>query len=536
MMASSQRSQPHHSRLPFDIRDHIDALLDTACYPEHPANVTLAETHISCVFLAGNHVYKLKKPVDFGFVDYSTRARRRRFCELEVTLNRRLANDIYLGVVPLVRTREGFRFEAKGVVLDWAVKMRRVPDPAFWSERLRNGSLALPEMDRLARFIAAFHERARRVRSPAVLAQRSRAWDETVADLERFAGRLFPQALIAEIRTAGQHYRAWLEPLLQQRLRAGRFVDGHGDLRLEHICEIDGQLQALDCIEFNTAFRHIDVGSDLAFLLMDLDRNDRRDLAGLLAAIYLRLSGDATLPLCDRYYRAERALVRAKVDALAWASSTSPEEHQRRGERAERWAQLGATYLSSSTRPAVLIVRGISGSGKTTLATRLAIELGWAWLASDYIRKGVQRGVQDRHKVEISYTPTARHGVYQRMHRIANSLLVAGYPVILDATYLDRDAQAEVAALIRRRATPAFALTLQARPETLHARLEQRTETLSDADWSVAATQLASPTTPFSAHGIEERSIETEGPIDDTVRRALAHISSWLHSAGISAS
>src|SRR5579875_2790539 len=148
MMASSQRSQPHHSRLPFDIRDHIDALLDTACYPEHPANVTLAETHISCVFLAGPHVYKLKKPVDFGFVDYSTLARRRRFCELEVALNRRLADDIYLGAVPLVRTVAGLRFEAEGRPLDWAVKMRRVPDAALLSAHLRAGILDEAAMTR----------------------------------------------------------------------------------------------------------------------------------------------------------------------------------------------------------------------------------------------------------------------------------------------------------------------------------------------------------------------------------------------------
>src|SRR5579871_6514442 len=142
----------------FDVRDQLHELRDPACYPEAPARVELAETHISCVLLTERTVYKLKKPVDFGFVDYSTLALRRRFCEREVELNRRLTRDIYLGVVPLVQTRDGLRFGAPGRPVDWAVRMRRVPDDALWSHRLAEGRMDSADLERLAAVLARFHE------------------------------------------------------------------------------------------------------------------------------------------------------------------------------------------------------------------------------------------------------------------------------------------------------------------------------------------------------------------------------------------
>ena len=310
--------------------------------------------------------------------------------------------------------------------------------------------------------------------------------------------------------------------MLQRRLRDGRFVDGHGDLRLEHLCEQDGRLQALDCIEFNPALRHVDAASDLAFLLMDLDRNQRPDLAQALAAAYLRASGDASLPLCDRFYRAERALVRAKVDALAQQAGgragTSPAAL---GERAGKWAELAAAYLAPVPMPALIVVHGISGTGKTTLATRLAVELGAAWLGTDYLRKQrLALAPRDR-AGPGTYGLAARRAVYAALHRAAGWYLARGFPVVLDATYLDPVTQTAAARLARRHGVPSIALQLKLGAAELRRRFEARTPSASDAGWEVAAAQIWEHSDRSFA-GKREVPIDAGLPPDAILARALA--------------
>jgi uncharacterized protein len=495
----------------FDVREHTTELLDPACYPETPEAVELIETHISSVFVAGQYVYKLKKPVDFGFVDYSTAVRRRRFCRLEVELNRRLSEGIYLDTVPLVRTHAGLRLEARGRAIDWAVKMQRVPTAALWSTRLAAGELDAAAMERLGRFLADFHGRSVCVRSPSSIRAADRAWDDTLRDLRRFAGDIFPAALLQGIAASGERLRRSLEPLLRRRLRTRRFVDGHGDLRLEHLCELGGRLHALDCVEFSRALRRVDAASDLAFLLMDLDRNGSAGLANDLAAAYLRSSGDASLPLCDRFYRAERALVRAKVDALSQAGDGRPEPAlQRLRERAGRWVALATDYLHNRPRPALVVVRGVSGTGKTTLATRLAAEFGLAWLASDYFRKQALGSPLERRLSAEDYTPDARWAVYRRLHRSAGWYLARGFPVLLDATYLDPGEQRAAAAVARRYGVPAVAMTLRLEPALLRERLHARSPSASDANWEVVREQLERSQAALST-GMEQAEIDASG-------------------------
>jgi aminoglycoside phosphotransferase family enzyme/predicted kinase len=510
--------------LVFDVRDHVAELLGPACYPVAPNSVAYVETHISTVFLAGDRVYKLKKPVDFGFVDYSTLPRRRRFCELEVRLNRRLSNGIYLGAAPLVRTVAGLRFEGQGRAVDWAVKMRRVPAEVLWSARLAAGGLEGADMERLGCFLAEFHARAPRVRSHAAVAAADTAWDDNLRDLGRFAGEMFPGALLEDTGRAGGERRRALAPLLTRRLRAGRFVDGHGDLRLEHLCELDGRLHALDCVEFNAALRRVDAASDLAFLLMDLDRNGAPALAVELAAAYMRASGDESLPACDRFYRAERALVRAKVDALAQQDGDRGETDVRRlRERCGRWVALAAGYLQQQTRPVLVAVRGVSGSGKTAVATRLASELGMVWLASDYLRKRAAGSALDAPLPAKAYTDAARHAVYGRMHRTAAWYLARGLPVLLDATYLDPARQRAAADLARRHSVPAVALTLQVPPAVAEERVRARGPGASDVSADAVRAQLARfVDAPFT--GVEDVRIDASGTLSETLARARAAV------------
>ncbi|HZQ38474.1 MAG TPA: AAA family ATPase [Dehalococcoidia bacterium] len=507
----------------FDVRDHLDALRDPACYPEAPSRVDLAETHISCVFLMERTVYKLKKPVDFGFVDYSTRALRHRFCQREVELNRRLTDDIYLGVVPLVRTVAGLRFTARGRAVDWAVRMRRVSEDALWSRRLAARLLGRADLERLAAVLAAFHAGAV-VRAPAVLAARDQVLEDTLRDLTPAAGGLLSAQALSAIGDAVPHWRSRLDPLLRRRLRAGRFVDGHGDLRLEHVFERDGRVQALDCVEFSPALRRLDAAADLAFLLMDLDRNERPDLALDLVSAYLRFSGDGSLPLCDRFYRAERALVRAKVDLLAQASAGRPQaEVERLRRRAARWTELAAAYLQPPVPPALLLVRGVAGTGKTALATRLAAQLGFAWLSSDVLRRtaaGRAAGAEAGEAKAVRYAPAARRAVYTRLHRTAGWYLARGFGVVLDATYLEPALQAQAARLAARHGVPARALSLQAPPAVVQRRLGERAPSASEADWSVARQQI-DVFGPVRAAGLDEVAIDAGGSFEETWRQVL---------------
>ncbi len=524
--ACGMRRQHCHDRaepMPaFDVRDHLHELRDPACYPEPPARVELAETHISCVFLTEHTVYKLKKPVDFGFVDYSTVALRRRYCEREVALNRRLTHDVYLGVVPLVHTDEGLRFAVPGRAVDWAVRMRRVPDEDLWSQRLAAGRLGRADLEQLAAVLVPFHAGAP-VRSPAVLAARDQALADTLRDLAPAAGGVLSADALAAIGEAVPRWRGRLDPVLRRRQRGGRFVDGHGDLRLEHVFERDGRVQALDCVEFSPALRRLDAAADLAFLLMDLDRNDRPDLALDLVSAYLRFSGDGSLPLCDRFYRAERALVRAKVDLLAQASPGRPRaDVERLQRRAARWAELAAAYLQPPAAPGLLLVRGVSGTGKTALATQLAAQLGFAWLSSDALRRAAGRAAKAEatEAKAARYTPAARRAVYARLHREAGWYLARGFGVVLDATYLEPGQQARAARLAARHSVPARALSLHAPAEALQRRLRERAPSASEADWDVARQQIEA----FGAvavAGLDEIAIDAGGSFDETWRQAL---------------
>lgn len=392
------------------------------------------ETHTGVVFLLGERAYKLKKPVSFGFCDFSTLPLRAEACRREVDLNRRLAPDVYLGV--------GTMPTADSLVGEPVVLMRRMPAERRLAELVRSGVDVEDEVRQVARILATFHERTplQDVDEHAVevAAEGSREalqarWEANLDEAQRFAGSVLDGADLAEIARSVEEFLAGREPLLSHRVAEGRIVDGHGDLLADDIfCLPDGP-RILDCLEFDDRLRYVDRIDDVAFLAMDLERLGAPRLTAGLLGWYREFSADPAPPALVHHYIAYRAFVRAKVACL-------------RAEQGDPAAGVEATDLLGMTRRhlgasavRIVLVGGLPGTGKTTLAGRIADELGYVVLSSDRIRKELA-GLDPLEPapaayLEDLYTPANTAAVYAELLGRAELLLGRGESVVLDASW-----------------------------------------------------------------------------------------------------
>jgi len=320
-------------------------LSEPASYPHRPPGVEVVQTHISAIFLAGHLVYKVKKPVNLGFLDFTTLELRRHFCQEEVRLNRRLCPEVYLGVEAIGRTNGGLAL-GRGEPVEYAVVMRRLPQDRMMDALLARGQLTPRMVQAVAACLVEFHARAATDGRIAAFGRPEAIrvnTDENFAQTERYQGQLLSPQQFSDIRRFTEEFLARRE-LFEERIREGRIRDGHGDLHLQHICLAD-RIYIFDCIEFNERFRYGDVAVDLAFLLMDLDFHDRPDLARLLERHYEELSGDRELPGLLPFYKCYRAYVRGKVEGFRFEDPhVPPEQRQQARQRAQRYFQLAHRY------------------------------------------------------------------------------------------------------------------------------------------------------------------------------------------------
>lgn len=420
--------------------DLVRDLLDPAAYPEpRPEAVELRATHGSWVFLAGERVYKVKRPVDYGFMDYSTPERRRHFCEEELRVNRRLAPSVYLDVVPIRRDRSTHAFVGSGEVVDHAVVMARLPDDATLLAQLRRGELGAPDLDLVAARLAGFHRAAdRAAQAPGVFASNVAA---NFSGLLPYSGTFLDERRLLEVDRHQRHAMAAAADRLQARIRHGHVRDGHGDLRLEHVYLIGGEPLVLDAIEFNASFREGDAALDLAFLAMDLDHELRPDLSDWLVARYASSANDFDLyPLLD-LYKGYRAVVRAKVACFVAADpAVAPEKRQRKIEEATTFLELAASYATAEAGTgAVVAVGGLVGAGKSSIADRLSLELRLPVVASDPTRKHLAGIAPTERGGEAIYGTDFSERTFDELFRRAGSVLQSGRGVLLDATFARRD-------------------------------------------------------------------------------------------------
>ncbi len=492
----------------------LAALRNAKTYPHSADPIEHLETHISHVFLAGDYAYKLKKPVNFGFLDFTTNEQRRAACMAEVRLNRRLAPDIYLGIASLCRENHALRLRPDncpdgGTAIEPLVRMRRLPSEGMLDRLAMAGRLDTNSMIDIARQLAAFHRQAARdpdirrhgeieaVRQPVL-----QNFDQT----RDYIGRVVSADVHARLRSGAEGFLRSHASLFAERVRGGHIVDGHGDLHLRNMCRVDGRVVIFDCIEFNTALRAADTISDIAFLTMDLDHRGLTTLGNRFLNEYLELTGDYPGVRLLDFYQSYRACVRAKVMALA-SDGAAPDQRRAIEQESASYFDLAEQYLRPR-RPGILLTCGVSGSGKSTLARRAAAELNGIVVRSDAVRKQLAglalHARDDSAPGQGIYTPAMTARTYGALHEQARALLASGRWVILDAVFGKREERAAVSQLARRLGAAFGILHCQAPRPELERRLELRRATggdISDATSAVLDRQLERFEVPEAREG-----------------------------------
>jgi len=518
-----------------DYDDILAALRSPAAYPVATSAVEVVETHISTVFLLDRDVYKTKKPVDLGFLDYSTLERRRHFCEEEVRLNRRLAPEVYLGVAPIVRSGEGVRVGgelAPGVpapdAVEFAVHMVRLPDAARLAEIVAAGRVPPDLWPALAARLARFHrdaERSAEISRGGSLEVVARNARDNLAQTERFIGDRLPRALHERVRVATEAALARLGALIEARAARGVPCDTHGDLRLDHVYLFPdrpspGDLVIIDGIEFSTLLRHADPVADVAFLAMDLRFAGEDAAAAALVDAYTAASGDEEGRALFPWYIAYRSAVRAKVDHFTLASAAlSPERRARLEERAlGHWLLALAELEPPGRRPALVLVGGPPGCGKSTLAAALAAAHGFAWIRSDAVRKELHAHLSPAER----YAPARTAEVYRECLARADAVVREGGRALIDATFHAEEPRREALDLARRRRVPCAHLDLAiGRAEALR-RIAGRTGDPSEADAAVHDALVAAWEATSKGTAAMREEVRAEGSPAEVLARAEA--------------
>lgn len=481
-----------------DFRQLIRALQNPKIYPEQPPKVELVQTHISAIFLVGDRVYKIKKPVDFGFLDFTTLEKRKYFCEQEVALNRRLCPEIYLGVVE-IKGQDGQIFigQEQGEVIEYAVLMKKLPSEKMMDRLLAQGKVSAATLQRLASKIASFHKQAKSDEEISAYGQLQviqQNIEENFVQTEKYVGTCLPPNSFQEIKENTYRFLENKKNLFKQRITSGMIRDGHGDLHLQHICLTD-EILIFDCIEFNDRFRYGDVAADIAFLLMDLDYHGFPMLSAELAAYYLRDTKDWPLYLLLNFYKSYRAYVRGKVTSFRLEEKEiSPPEKESILKEAQRYFSLAHYYAQKLNVPTIFLMGGLIGTGKSTVARALGNLFHWPVLSSDVIRKELANLPPQTRCLENFqqgiYAPDFSQRTYQTLYAQAEQILRAGNSVIIDASFNKKKYRAMGMELASKIGANIFFLECTCPAEEIKKRLARRASDIqepSDGRWEIFA-------------------------------------------------
>ena len=521
-MPPTPASNPPHSADDASARV-VDLLRRSGTYPERPPEIELRETHISWVFLTDEHAYKLKKPVRFEFLDFSTPELRRQACQAELRLNRRLAENVYQRVAAITREASGeLALEGQGEPVDWVVVMRRLPDADALAARLVAGRVKPADLESIAARLVRFYAELSPVQiEPAVyrreIEQHLRA---NFAALARAAERL-EWAIVRRVSAAQLAFLLTQPEPFDARVTDGRIVEGHGDLRPEHIY-LAPEPVVIDCIEFNTEFRRLDVLDELCFLAMECAHRGYAASGTAIAQRVLAELNDQPPPALKAFYTAYRACVRAKVSVLR-AEQLTVDEQAAAWDEAARYLELAAAEVHRLGPPHLMVVRGPAGVGKTTLAAELAERLALVHLSTDALRQQIfgKEPAQSAHD-QGRYAPVNRRRVYNELFARAGSHLANGVSCVLDGAFLTRDLIEEALQLAERhRATP-LVVDCTCPAETAAARIAERAArgmSLSEAQAATHARQCEQidPVPP----AVPQLQVDTSQPLPSLVEPIL---------------
>jgi aminoglycoside phosphotransferase family enzyme/predicted kinase len=516
------------------------ALMLKSAYPEPTDRVELVQTHISYVFLTDKFAYKVKKPVNFGFLDFSTLEKRKYYCEKEVELNRRLSPDVYLGVLPITVNEDIVAIGREGITVEYAVKMRRIPMENSMIRLLRENQLNHEMVEKVARKIATFHMDAAGSAEidgfGSVEVIRTNT-NENFAQTEKYVGTTITKAQFEAIRNFTDNYLNNRTGLFIERIAEGRIRDCHGDLHLEHIC-IAEPIRIFDCIEFNDRFRYSDTVADIAFLAMDLDFHERRDLSKTLIDAYVAFSEDKHAIDLLNFYKVYRAYVRGKVTSFRLNEDIPQEEKNNIAHVAQRYFALAASYVDENMpsnthreQPRLIITCGLIGTGKTTLAKAIGDMSGWAIVSSDVVRKKLAGIPSTRHEYsafgEGLYSAEYTKRTYKMMNEIAEQHLRKGKSVILDACYGKKYQRAMAHALAKANNALFSCVEVVCPEDEIRRRLSERTDengSISDGRWEIFPQSKSSFEKVDEFDEDEHIVTSTAVPLEESVRQALQRI------------
>jgi aminoglycoside phosphotransferase family enzyme/predicted kinase len=508
------------------------ALLLPSAYPEKSGAIGFRETHVSRLYFTDRHVYKIKKPVDFGFLNFTTLDRRRFYCQEEVRLNRRFCPDTYLGVVEIRSAGDRVAVNGPGDIVDYAVRMKRLPEERMLDYLVRKVDDSLPgEMNRLARRIAGLHGKSEICRKNGGVFNREVVqanWRENFAQIAPFIGKTLSARAVDLCSDYVIRFLSGKNDLLLRREREGFVREGHGDLHSEHICLTD-PICIYDCIEFNRRFRVGDVSADLAFLLMDLDYRGRRDLARILLAEYADVSGEnREMEILLPFYKIYRAWVRGKVESfLSAETDVEKTTRQQASARAQGYFNLALGYLCRS--PLLISTCGLMGVGKSAVAVELAAKLGAVLLRSDELRRELTgREITEKREDPFnqgSYSPEISRRTYDLLLERAAAPLASGKTVIADASFARQEDRDRFRRMAGKAGVPFLILFMECSRQKALARLDRRQALGTDPSEGRRGlySRQAATFHPLPETG-EVIRVDTGGPIDYTVHFILCEL------------
>jgi len=482
----------------------IAAMSRSDFYPHRPETVTVLQTHISFIFIAGDSVYKIKKSVDFGFLDFTSLEKRRHFCFEELRLNRRLAPEIYLDVVEICEDEKGNPVMGAGVrIVEYAVRMKRIPEEGMLKRLIALKETDISIMAKVAGKLAEFHRQAEtggQIDLIGSLETIRMNHDENFSQTEPYIDRSIPGYQFTFIKNYVHRFLGDREALFRRRTAEHRIRDCHGDLHLEHICRMGDAIVIFDCIEFNERFRYEDVAAEVSFLSMDLDYNGYPEWGEAFVKAYIAYAGDPEIRTLLNFYKCYYAYVRGKVIGFRMDDRVIPQEDREAAQKtAASYFDLAYTYAARLEKPALILTCGLIGTGKSLLARNIGPRLGADIIRTDVLRKELLNiRPEERHFEEFGkgiYTDDMSARTYQKAFEIAEEELKEGRSVIVDASFKKREERRNAADLAQRIGVDFLVIECTCPDEEVKARLEARMlkkGEASDGRWEIYRDQKQS--------------------------------------------
>ncbi|MEM7726305.1 MAG: AAA family ATPase [Cyanobacteria bacterium P01_A01_bin.45] len=472
----------------------IQQMLQPDFYP-HPVskNIQLVQTHISYVLLTGDYAYKIKKPVNFGFLDFSTLDKRSHFCREELRLNQRGAAQLYLQVLPISKNGEQYQLGGTQEVVEYVLKMKQFPEAGLLSNMLERGQVRESHVKELGEVVARYHKNTETndyIRSFGGVEKVRFSIDENYKLTNKYIGTVQTQTQYQETKAYSDQFFAQRQQIFLNRIKNDCIRECHGDLHLRNICMYNSQILLFDCIEFNERFRFIDTMCDVAFIVMDLEARKRKDLANIFLNTYLEQTGDweglQLLPL----YLSRQAYVRAKVNSFLLDDSEISMNLKNKSQKIAADYYKQAVDYTKPRQGKLFLMSGISGSGKSTVARYLSEKLGAIQIRSDAVRKHLAKvPLLERGSDEL-YTDEMSSKTYSKLLELGIMLTTEGFTVILDAKYDQQHLRADAIAQAERYKIPLKIIQCTAPPEILRDRLDKRSGDIADATADLVSSQL----------------------------------------------